>query len=153
MPTPGQFEQLRRVDRAGGKDHFTTRFGDIVDTGATIFDSGAAAAVEHDTLRVGTSNNCEVLPLQRGPQKRLRRIPANAALLVDVEVADAGVVAAIEIVGGGNAGLLRGLCELFQNLPFEALLLDAPGSARAVRFVGAAVVILAAPEDRQHRVP
>ncbi len=95
----------------------------------------------------------EIGTLHRGTQERFRCVPANAALLVDVEIADAGVVAAIEIVGGGDAGLLRGLRKRFEDLPLQALLFDAPFAARAVPFVRAAVMVFAASEDRQHRVP
>ncbi len=95
----------------------------------------------------------QIRTVQCGAQEGLRCVPADAAFLVDVEVADTGVVAAVEVVGGGDTGLLRGLREGFQDLPFQALFFHAPGPACAVRFIGAAVVVLAAFEDRQDVLP
>ena len=84
---------------------------DVVDVAAAIFHADAARAFEHEPLRVRAGDRREIGTLHRGAQECFRRVPANAALLVHVEIADAGVVAAIEVVGGGNAGLLRGLRE------------------------------------------
>jgi hypothetical protein len=53
-------------------------------------------------------------------------------LLVDVEVAHAEVVAAVEVVGQRNARLLRRGLEGIQHVPAQALLLDAPFAAVAM---------------------
>ena len=53
-----------------------------------------------------------------------RRAPADAALLGHLEIAAALVVAAIEIVGFGDAGLRRCRLEGVEDLPGEAGLLD-----------------------------
>jgi hypothetical protein len=149
----GEFEQLRRVDRAGTEDDFTTGFGQIIGVIAAIFDTRASTPFEHDPLRDGAGDDSQIGALECRAQKRFGGIPADAALLVDVEVADAAVVAAIEVVGGGDAGLLRGLREGLEDFPFEALLFDAPWAACAMRFVGPAVVILAAFKDGEDVVP
>jgi hypothetical protein len=67
-----------------------------------------------------------------GPQEGLGGVPAPAGFLVDLEVAHTFVVAAVEVVGGGDAGLLRGLREGVQHIPAQALLLDAPFTTRLV---------------------
>jgi hypothetical protein len=50
----------------------------------------------------------EVAPGPHRPQEGLAGVPAQAALLVGLEVAHPFVIAAIEVVAGRDAGLLRG---------------------------------------------
>jgi hypothetical protein len=89
----------------------------------------------------------------RRPQEGLGCVPAPAALLVDLEVAHAFVVAAIEVVGGRQAGLHRGLCPGVENVPAQTLLFDAPFATGAMPFAHALVMVLVALEVRQHRIP
>ena len=63
------------------------------------------------------------------------------------------VVAAVEIVDLGNAGLGRRLAEGVENLPGQPHILDPPLAALAVMRVGAADVVLRALEIGQHVVP
>jgi hypothetical protein len=80
-------------------------------------------------------------------------------LLVHLEVTHAFVVAAVEIGGSGNAGLLRGLHEGIENAPAQPLLLNAPLAANPVelreRCIQRAVarrpamMVLVLPERRQ----
>ena len=65
-------------------------------------------------------------------QEGLRRVPAHAAALVDLEVADAFVVAAVEVVGVRDAGLLRGLRRRHRARPSAGA-----GARRAIRRRGA----------------
>ena len=92
-------------------------------------------------------------PLRHRVQEGLRGVPAHAAPLINLEVAHALVVAAVEIVGGRDAGLLCGGREGVQDLPAQALALDAPFAARAMRRVGAAPVVFMAHEVRQAMLP
>jgi hypothetical protein len=91
-------------------------------------------------------------------QEGLGRVPAHAPALVDLEVAHALVVAAVEVVGGRDAGLLRPR-ERVEHVPAQALLLDAPlatgavGSKPGRRAAGAAPVVLVALEVGQAEVP
>ena len=64
--------------------------------------------------------------------QRSVRVPAPAVFLVDLEVAHALVVAAVEVVGGGDTGLHRRLSEGVQHLPAQALAVHAPFAAVAV---------------------
>ena len=77
-----------------------------------------------------------------GPQEGLGGVPAPAALLVDLEVADALVVAAVEVLDVRNAGLLRGLRERVEDVPAQPLLLDAPLAAGAVQSSSAPQVVV-----------
>ena len=67
-----------------------------------------------------------------GRRKRLGGVPAHAALLVDLEIAAALVVAAVEIVDLGNADLGGRIAKGVEDLPGEPLLLDPPFAAGAV---------------------
>ena len=82
-------------------------------------------------LRAGP--DLQVVALLHRAQEGLGRVPAHAGALVDLEVAHAFVVAAVEVVAGRDAGLLRGLREGVEDLPAQALLLDAPLAARRAR--------------------
>ena len=71
-----------------------------------------------------------------GFRNAVARRPAAAAALVDLEIADAFIVAAVEIVGRRNAVLGGGLAEQVEHLPAEPQLLDPPFAALAVHVVG-----------------
>ena len=70
-----------------------------------------------------------------GVQEALGGVPAHAALLVHVEVAAALVVAAVEIVGLGDAGLRGGIAEGVEDVPADAGQLHAPLAAALVQTV------------------
>src|SRR3990167_10258667 len=106
-------------------------------------------------------------PIAGGAQKGLGCVPAPAFLLVDLEIAHAFVAAAVEVVGGWNACLLRGMGESVEHVPAQALLFHAP-FARAAGGVVAmqafevfacafglveAPMVLMATEGGQHLVP
>jgi hypothetical protein len=69
---------------------------------------------------------------EAGLQEGFRRVQADAAPLVDFEIGAAGVVAAVEIVDFRDAGLVGGFAERVEDLPGQALALDAPFAAAAV---------------------
>src|SRR5690606_13711133 len=75
------------------------------------------------------------------------------ALLVDVEITGAFVVAAVEIIDRRNTGLRRRLADLFQNLPLHARELDAPFSADMMMIALSKKTVLVLLEDRQHVFP
>ncbi len=70
---------------------------------------------------------------RRRLQERLGRAHAEAAALIHVEVADAGVVAGVEVVDAREAGLLGGLGERIEDVPAQTLFGDAPLAARAMQ--------------------
>ena len=65
-----------------------------------------------------------------GAQKGLRCVPAPTIALVDLKIANAFVVALVEIVGGRNARLLRRLGKSIQHVPAKSLLFNSPFAAR-----------------------
>src|SRR6266702_8482697 len=67
-------------------------------------------------------------------QECLRRIPSPAVFLRDVEVADAEVVAGIEVVDEGDACLRRRFAERVQDIPLKTLLFDAPLATARMHF-------------------
>src|SRR5262245_66681207 len=67
-----------------------------------------------------------------GTQKGLGGVPAHPGFLVDVEVAAALVVAAVEVVDLGNAGFGGGGAEGVEDLPADARQLHAPLAAARV---------------------
>ena len=81
----------------------------------------------------------------------LQRTPR---LLVDLEIAAALVVAAVEVLGLGDARPRRPrLAECVEDLPVQALLLDPPFAAGAVQLVGPVEVVLGPLEVGQDVVP
>ena len=92
-----------------------------------------------------------------GPQEALGRVPAHARLLVDVEVAAALVVAAVEVLDLGDAGLGRRIAKGIQDVPLDARLLDAPFAAAGVQVVEGVrlqrPLVLVLLEVGQHVVP
>src|SRR5205814_10469173 len=110
------------------------------------------AALEQYARDVRPGPDLQVVARQHRPQEGLGRVPADAAALVDLEVADAFVVAAVEVLAVRDAGLLCRFGERIEDVPAQALPLDAPLAAgppalgvetrRGMKLVGAAVVVL-----------
>ena len=126
-------------------------------------DAGRANAVEDDAVDVGAGPDLQVRARECRLQEGLGRVPADAGALVDVEVADAFVVAAVEVVAARQAGLDGGGEKGVEDRPVQALLLDAPFAAlalagriepgRGVERVGALVEVLVLEEVRQALAP
>ena len=128
----GELQDLGRANAAGAQYHLGAGRHRQADA---LFHHLRAGATE---LAIGVGLKRQLSHLRRGPQleigaagaggaqKGLGGVPAPAALLVDLKVAHTLVAALVEVVGGGNAGLLRRLRERVQHIPAQALLLDAP---------------------------
>src|SRR5690606_34038565 len=86
-------------------------------------------------------------------QEGLGGRPPHPAQLIDLEIGAALVVALVEIVDGGNIGLLRRLTEGVQYLPRQTLTLDPPLSRRAVELAVSRVVVFHFLEDGQDVFP
>ena len=105
-PMPESLEQVRRADRARGQDHLAPRRAprrSPAARGRRRRRSGAPRARAPVTWAPVTT--AQVGPPQRRPQEALGGRPAHAAALVDLEVAAALVVAAVEVVDLGDAAL------------------------------------------------
>ena len=122
-------------------------------------DADRAPRRRRRALDVRAGPDLQVGALKGRPQERLGRVPADAGALVDVEVTDAFVVAAVEVVAARQAGFDGGLDEGIEDRPVQALLLDSPFAAlapaarieprRGVEGVGAFVEVLVLEEVRQ----
>ena len=92
-----------------------------------------------------------------GFQEGLGRAHAEAAALIHVEVADAGVVTGVEVVDARNAGLCGCLRERIEDVPAQTLFGDTPRAARAmqvaVRATLAAMTALVRTKIRQYVRP
>src|SRR6185437_7466483 len=86
--------------------------------------------------------------LEEAPRGR----PAAAALLVDVEIADALIVAGIEIRNAPDAHLFGGVADGIENVPGQPRRLDPPAAASAVMFARPKKMIFQSAEQRQHVV-
>ena len=115
--------------------------------------AGRAPAVELDALGEASGLDPQVRPVHHGFQKSARRRPAPPAPLVDMEIAGALVVAAIEIVDRLDAVFLGRLAERIEQRPLHARRLDAPFAADAVVLALAEEVVGLLPEERQHVAP
>ena len=82
---------------------------------------------------MGATPQLEVGPgVAGGPQKGFGRVPAPTSFLVDLKVAHALVVAAVEVFCSGNAGLHGSLRKGIQHVPAQALFIDPPLAAGIV---------------------
>src|SRR5690606_38216528 len=119
----GKLEELGGADRPGGEDHLAPRR----DRGGLAFmrelDPGRAPSVELQAARLRVREDPEVGAAHHRAQERLRRVPPYPAPLVHLEVADALVVAAIEVGRLRDAALDRRFEKGVEDLPREALLL------------------------------
>ena len=154
-PMPDSSQELRRIDRAGREQHLRARAHDVRRRRRRRTRTPVhAAALDDEPVHLRRVTQREVRAARDRPQERLRRVPAHAAPLVHLEIADALVVAGVEVGGGGNADLLAAASRPPRGSPSAAA---APRRATSPpapwNSLGAAVVVLAALEQRQHRVP
>src|SRR5690606_31499035 len=112
-----------------------------------------ALAREGDPFGLCAGQHRQIAPVGDRMQKGFCGGPAHAAPLVDLEVAAALVVASVEVVDGGDVGLLRRLAEGIQYRPRQALALDPPLARTGMEFAFSSVVILELLEDGQDVVP
>ena len=144
-----QLQQLGRVDGARAHDHLFGG-GDVlhavtrphIHAGAAdraiglLFGDQAHGLGRGPHLKIGAA-------IALGAQKGFGGVPAQTVFLVDLKVAHAFVAAGVEVGGGGNARLLRGLRKRIQDVPAQALLFNAPFALAAVQRGKAGVVGLA----------
>ena len=104
-PNPRQLQDLWATDGAGRQDHLARRLQGALLPLLAHHQAGDALAVEHQPLDKRVRLHRQVAPVQHGAQEALGGVPADAGLLVDVEIAAALVVAAVEVLDLGDAGL------------------------------------------------
>src|SRR5687768_13208751 len=144
---------MRRADGAGAQDHLAAGAGDLI--GAVdlrLHTIGAAVLYQH-ALGLRARYDAQVAATADRLQECLGGVDADAAALRDVEIGDAVIVAAIEVGDARHAGLDRRVTDGVEDRPVQALAVNAPFAARAVRLVRAVHIILVLAEERQHVVP
>ena len=123
------------------------------DAGAAQRDAGRAPPVEKHPLGLRLRHHGQIAAGAHRAQERGRAADAPAAALVDLEVADALVGAAIEVGGFRDAGLFRGVTDRIEQIPAQPLAFHPPSAAGAVNVVHAGVMVLGAAEIRKNIVP
>src|SRR5271167_4451760 len=79
---------MRRVDGAGGKDHFALSIRALNRPAPLVFDRGGTAGVEDDAVYLRLDDHLEIWPRHRGPQIGTRGAgppPAAARLLAPAD--------------------------------------------------------------------
>ena len=149
----GELQQLRRVHRAGRKHHFATGRDALGLALMPDLDAGDAAPLGDEAQRLRAGPQGQVGTPQGRLQEGRGRGPAQALLLVDLEIADTFVIAAVEIGAGGDALLDRRGTEQVEHLPAEPHPLDTQLAVPTVMRTRLALAPFAAQEMRQHVVP
>src|SRR5581483_912206 len=110
-------QHLYRTDRAGRQNHFARR-ASLKNLAIPVKqDAGRTALLENETIDEHVFLKSQIGALQGGSQKAARRRPTPAALLIDMEIAGAFVVAGVEIRNFPNAHLLGGVTDRIENGP------------------------------------
>ena len=145
-------QHLYRSDRAGAQDHFALGAG--LDGFAALHEAhaGGAAVLDDQAIDQHVLFEPQIGTLQCGLQKTARGRPAASALLVDVEIADALIVAGVEIRNSSDPHFFRGIADRVQNGPGQPRRFDPPAAAGAVMLALAEKMIFQPPERGQHVV-
>ena len=98
-----------------------------------------AAVLDDETVDQHVLFQPQIGAVQHRLEKSPRGGPAPAALLVDVEIADAFIVAGVEIGDAGDSHLLGGIAYGIEHFPGQPRRLDPPAAAHAM--------VLAFPEE------
>ncbi len=118
-----------------------------------VLNARGTPALEQHLLGQDAGFEAQIVAVEDGLQERARRRPAKSAFLVDMEIAHPGVVAGVEIGGGGDAHLIRRLRHGIEHRPTDARLLDAPLPAGAMMLALTQEVVVEAFEHRKNVVP
>ena len=92
----GELQQLRRVDRAAAEDHLAR-----ADRLAADLDADGARALEHDAVDERAAAHLEVRALHHRMQVRARRAQPAAAVDRAVELREALLPRAVDVVVSG----------------------------------------------------
>ena len=142
-PIAGELQELRRLQRARGEDHFAPR-GDGDVAAALAVDDAARAPADRAAIRVAWASvsTARLARPRAGPQVGDGRRAAKAAARRELVVADAFLRRAVEIVVARNAELAAGGDQRFDQLVLGADVGHPQRSVGAVPFARAADVVL-----------
>src|SRR5690606_284614 len=143
----------RRADRAGAENNFAA--GARLDLLWPLpeHDADRAAVLDEQAVDQHVGFEPQIWTVQHRLEEAARRRPAPATFLVDVEVADALVVAGVEVGNLADAHWCGGIGHRVQHLPRQPRWLDAPAAAGAVNVARPEEMVLEPLEHRQHVVP
>ena len=153
LPDAGEFEQLRRRDRAGRHDHLArgARLEGLALHHVTHAD--AARAFEQQALRMRAGLDTEVAPRARRIEIDLRGAHAEAAADRGLRHRNAFLVLAVVVGIVRNADALGRRDQAVVERAALVAVGDLQRAAAAAQFVRAARIAFDAPENRQHVVP
>jgi len=155
---PGQFfaradprkkQQLRRAERAAGDDGLAPR----AKRALRRFDANAGLGFEQQAQRVRAADHVEIGAPGGGIEVRACGAPAPAVLLRDLVKAYAFLVRSVEVRVARTPGLHTRLHERQRSRLRRTHFRDVQRAAGAVERIGAALIVLAALEHRQHVGP
>src|SRR5450830_1494362 len=148
---------MRRTHGTGCQYGFPTGFGKPLLATASELDADTNRAgwtlLDTQTLHMRTGHDVKIAGFHRWSQKCLGSIPANAALLIDIKVSAALIVATVEIINLGDPNLCCSVTEGVQNLPRQPLLFNAPFTTAAMKSVAAQMMIFTFLEQGQDLIP
>ena len=113
----GALQDAGRTDGAGTQDDLLARLEGSRLTLPACADRRGAAIVQQHAVDFDTGQYGEIGALANGFEKGLGRVPADAGLLVDLEIAATFVVALVEVIDAGDAALLGGAAKRIENRP------------------------------------
>ncbi|MCY1346045.1 hypothetical protein D9M69_321200 [compost metagenome] len=149
----GEHQRLRRAEGAGGEDHLAPRAHFLDLLAVVVAHPDAARALEDQAVEGGVEIELEVGTLQVGPQVALGRAAALAVLLGDLVAEAAILLAAVVVLGAGDALRLGGAHEHLAQRAGRLQLGDVQRTAGAVELALAeTLVVLGLLEVRQHLV-
>src|SRR5580700_3925782 len=107
-PDTREHENLRRVEGAGGKDHFARGFGAHRRAVLDVLDASGARTGKRDARGVGIDGDGEIFPVARGFEKRVGRRRAPAVADGELAAAESFLLPAVVIRGERIAAGLGG---------------------------------------------
>ena len=148
----GEHQQLRRAEGAAAQHRLAPRAHLPELAAVVVGDARGAPAVEQHARRHGLRDHLQVGPRQVGREKRLGGAATLAVALRHLVEEGALLLRAVVVRVGGEAVHLRSLLEHLVDGAVVARVGHVQRAALAVEGVGELLVVLAAPEQRQHLV-
>ena len=148
----GELQQLRRIIRAAGNQNFLARPRGAHAAFLLVFDRPGAAALEHDALRQRRGLDAQIAAVPRRAQIGPRRARPPPAPRRGLKQPGAFLGRAVEIRIVRNAGLGRGVDKGLRQRIGMPRIRHRQRPAGAMKFVGAALLVLRLLEIGQHVV-
>ena len=130
----GKHHDMRRTDRAGGKYHLTATSGAPQVAVLAPAHPRRSPSIQFHRFDKTAGFEPKVRPVQDRLQEPACGRPAPAAFLVHVKIANAFIIAGIEILDRWDSVLICRGAERVENLPVQTRILHAPLAADAMVF-------------------